>query len=123
MEKEKILIIDDDADIGMMMKMMLQFKGYDADLFTNADNIEEHVFTHHYDLIFIDMLLSGRNGTDICAALKNNPIVGAIPVIMMSAHPDAKHICLAAGANDFIAKPFEVKDALAKVAGLLENVS
>jgi DNA-binding response OmpR family regulator len=122
MQKQKILILDDDPDIGMMMKMMLEFKDYDVDLFTNADNIEEQIFTNHYDLIFLDMLLSGRNGIDICEALKSKPAVAAIPVIMMSAHPDAKQICLAAGANDFIAKPFEVKNVLAKVAGLLENM-
>jgi DNA-binding response OmpR family regulator len=122
MEKQKILILDDDPDIGLMMKMMLKFKGYGVALFTNPDNIEEQISNHHYDLIFIDMLLSGRNGVDICEALKSNPAVAAIPVIMMSAHPDAKQICLAAGANDFIAKPFEVKEVLAKVAGLLEKV-
>jgi CheY-like chemotaxis protein len=55
------------------------------------------------------MLLSGRNGIDICEALKSNPAVAVIPLIMMSAHPDAKQICQAAGADDFIAKPFEVK--------------
>ncbi len=122
MEKQKILILDDDPDIGMMMKMMLQFKDYEVALFSNPDNIEEQINNQHCDLIFIDMLLSGRNGVDICAALKSNPAVADIPVIMMSAHPDAKPICLAAGANDFIAKPFEIKDVLLKVAGLLENV-
>lgn len=123
MQKQKILIVDDDPDIGMMMKMMLQFKGYDVEMFTNSDKIEEQIFTHHYDLIFIDMLLSGRNGIDICTALKSNAAVAAIPVIMMSAHPDAKQICLAAGANDFIAKPFEVKEVLAKVQGLLKKIT
>lgn len=122
MQKQKILIVDDDPDIGMMMKMMLQFKGYDVALFTNPDNIEEEISNQHYDLIFIDMLLSGRNGIDICTALKSNAAVAAIPVIMMSAHPDAKQICLAAGASDFIAKPFEVKEVLAKVQGLLEKI-
>lgn len=122
MEKQKILILDDDPDIGMMMKMMLQFKGYDVTQFTNPDKIEEEISNQQYDLIFIDMLLSGRNGIDICEALKSNPAVAVIPLIMMSAHPDAKQICLAAGADDFIAKPFEVKEVLLKVAGLLAIV-
>lgn len=122
MEKQKILILDDDLDIGMMMKMMLQFKGYDVALFTTPDKIEEEISNQPYDLIFVDMLLSGRNGIDICKALKSNPAVAVIPLIMMSAHPDAKQICLAAGVDDFIAKPFEVKEVLLKVVGLLENV-
>ena len=116
MEKLKILILEDDFDIGMMMKMMLMFKGYDVSLFTNAYSIEEEISSKHYDLIFMDMLLSGRNGIDICEALKRNPAVASIPVIMMSAHPDAREICLNAGANDFIAKPFELRELLSKLA-------
>jgi DNA-binding response OmpR family regulator len=122
MEKKKILILDDDPDIGMMMKLMLKFKGYDVTVFTNPDKIEEEIINHQYDLIFMDMLLSGRNGTDICEALKGNPAVAHIPLIMMSAHPDAEQICIKAGANDFIAKPFEVKEVILKVAELLEKV-
>lgn len=116
MEKLKILILEDDFDIGMMMKMMLKFKGYDVSLFTNPFTIEEEIINQHYDLIFMDMLLSGRNGIDICEALKRNPAVASIPVIMMSAHPDAREICLNAGANDFIAKPFELRELLSKLA-------
>ena len=122
MEKLKILILEDDFDIGMMMKMMLMFKGYDVSLFTNAYSIEEEISSNHYDLIFMDMLLSGRNGIDICEALKGNPAMAPIPLIMMSAHPDARRICLSAGANDFIAKPFELNDLLLKVAMFLERV-
>ena len=122
MEKLKILILEDDFDIGMMMKMMLKFKGYDVSLFTNPFTIEEEIINQHYDLIFMDMLLSGRNGIDICEALKGNPAMAPIPLIMMSAHPDARRICLSAGANDFIAKPFELNDLLLKVAMFLERV-
>lgn len=122
MEKIKILILDDDFDIGMMMKMMLKFKGYDVSVFTNPYSIEEEINNHHYDLIFMDMLLSGRNGIDICEALKKNPAMASIPLIMMSAHPDARQICLNAGANDFIAKPFELKEVLSKLNGVLKIV-
>ena len=70
MEKLKILILEDDFDIGMMLKMIPKFKGYDVNLFTNPYSIEEEISNQHYDLIFMDMLLSGRNGIDICEALK-----------------------------------------------------
>ena len=122
MEKLKFLILEDDYDIGMMMKMMLKFKGYDVSLFTNPFSIEEEISNHHYELIFMDMLLSGRNGIDICEALKRNPALAPIPLIMMSAHPDAREICLSAGANDFIAKPFELKELLLKLDEVLKIV-
>ena len=119
MAKQKILILEDDFDIGMMMKMMLKFKGYDVSLFTNPFAIEEEISNHDYDLILMDLLLSGRNGIDICEALKGNPAMAPIPIIMMSAHDDARRLCLSAGANDFIAKPFELKDLLVKLAKFL----
>lgn len=120
MEKLKILILDDDYDIGMMMKMMLKFKGYDVNVFTNPYLIEEEISNQYYDLIIMDMLLSGRNGIDICEALKSNPALAPIPLIMMSAYPDGREICLRAGANDFIAKPFELKEVLFKLSGVLK---
>ena len=117
----KILVIDDDPDIGLMMKMMLTYKGYSVVLLEKADEVEETLSKHKIDLIFMDMLLSGINGTDVCAVIKNNSQYKAIPLIMMSAHPDAKKICLQAGANDFISKPFDTHDLLAKVANLMKN--
>ncbi len=117
----KILVIDDDPDIGLMMKMMLTYKGYSVLVLEKADEVEETLSKHKIDLIFMDMLLSGINGTDVCAEIKNNSQYKAIPLIMMSAHPDAKKICLQAGANDFISKPFDTHDLLAKMANLMKN--
>ena len=114
-------MIDDDPDIGLMMKMMLTYKGYSVLVLEKADEVEETLSKHKIDLIFMDMLLSGINGTDVCAEIKNNSQYKAIPLIMMSAHPDAKKICLQAGANDFISKPFDTHDLLAKVANLMKN--
>ncbi len=117
----KILVIDDDPDIGLMMKMMLTYKGYSVVVLEKADEVEETLSKHKIDLIFMDMLLSGINGTDVCAKIKSNSQYKAIPLIMMSAHPDAKKICLQAGANDFISQPFDTHDLLAKVANLMKN--
>lgn len=114
-------MIDDDSDIGLMMKMILMYKGYSVVLLEKADEVEETLSKHKIDLIFMDMLLSGTNGTDVCAKIKSNSQYQTIPLIMMSAHPDAKKICLQAGANDFIPKPFDTHDLLAKVANLMKN--
>lgn len=117
----KILVIDDDPDIGLMMKMMLMYKGYSVILLEKADEIEVTLGKQKIDLIFMDMLLSGINGTDVCVDIKSNSNYTGIPIIMMSAHPDAKKICLQAGADDFISKPFDTHDLLAKVAGFMKN--
>ncbi len=117
----KILVIDDDPDIGLMMKMMLMYKGYSVVLLEKADEVEATLDKQKIDLIFMDMLLSGINGIDVCAKIKSNSIYNTIPLIMMSAHPDAKKVCLQAGADDFISKPFDTHDLLAKVANLMKN--
>jgi len=117
----KILVIDDDSDIGLMMKMILMYKGYSVVVLEKADEVEETLSEQKIDLIFMDMLLSGINGTDVCAKIKSNSQLQTIPLIMMSAHPDAKKICLQAGANDFIPKPFDTYDLLAKVANIMKN--
>ena len=114
-------MIEDDPDIGLMIKMLLKYKGNSVVLLEKADEVEETLSKHKIDLIFMDMLLSGINGIDLCAKIKSNTQHKTIPLIMMSAHPDAKKICLQAGANDFIPKPFDTHDLLAKVANLMKN--
>ena len=120
---KKILVIDDDPDIGLMMKMMLVYKGYMVTLIDNAGQVEETLRKNNVDLIFMDMLLSGVNGVDVCTSIKGNSDYAGIPLIMMSAHPDAKKICLSAGADDFISKPFETGDLLSKMVKLLKDKS
>ncbi|HEY0433723.1 MAG TPA: response regulator, partial [Chitinophagaceae bacterium] len=59
------------------------------------------------------------NGTDLCHQLKTDPATTHIPVIMISAHPNAKEICLKAGADEFIPKPFDMHDILSKIDKLM----
>ena len=111
----KILIIDDDPDIGNIVKMTLEFKGYNVLLLKSAVNCIEYIKNNSINMIIMDLLISGVYGVDICKALKADATLSSIPVMMMSAHPDAKRICTEAGANDFIAKPFDMLEVLAKV--------
>jgi len=116
-----ILVLDDDPDIGIMIKMMLEYKGYSVVVTDRAEKAEEILSTEQMDLIIMDMLLSGVNGTDICTSLKQNPNSSSLPIIMISAHPNAKQICLDAGANEFMAKPFDIMDMLSKINRLISD--
>src|SRR6266498_1054079 len=117
----RILVLDDDPDIGTMIKMMLEYKGYAVTVSDRAEQAEEVLRNNNIDLIIMDMLLSGVNGTDICAELKQNNSTSHIPVMMISAHPNAKEICLLAGADEFIAKPFDMQDILSKIKKLVNT--
>lgn len=116
---DHILVVDDDPDIGTMIRMMLEYKGYRVTLLERAEKVGEILSANKINLIIMDMLLSGMNGTDICVALKKDPVTASIPIIMISAHPNARELCLHAGADDFIAKPFEMKDILSKISRLI----
>jgi DNA-binding response OmpR family regulator len=111
-----ILILDDDPDICTMLKMVLSYHGYEAIIAQNEEEANKALGSQHViDLVIMDMLLSGVDGTDICRRLKKDKATSTIPVLMFSAHPTARDVCLAAGADDFISKPFEMNDLIAKV--------
>ena len=120
-EKSLILVLDDDPDICIMIKMVLDYYGYDAMDAENEENARKIISSNHVDLLIMDMLLSGVDGTDICRQLKNDKATSSIPILMFSAHPTAKETCLAAGADDFISKPFEMNDMMDKISFFLER--
>ena len=120
-EKSLILVLDDDPDICIMIKMVLDYYGYDAMDAANEENARKIISSNHVDLLIMDMLLSGVDGTDICRQLKNDKATSSIPILMFSAHPTAKETCLAAGADDFISKPFEMNDMMDKISFFLER--
>ena len=117
----RILVIDDDADIGTMIKLMLEYKGYAVTVSDRAEKAQEILRNNTVDLVIMDMLLSGTNGIDICERLKQNKTTSHIPVMMISAHPNAKEICMKAGADDFISKPFDMQDMLSKINDLVQK--
>ena len=114
-----ILVVDDDPDIGSMLKMMLEYKGYAVTLLSNAGKTEQQLSKQLADLVILDMLIAGTNGTDVCRSIKSNPLSARVPVLMISALPDARKTCIDAGANDFISKPFEMQELLSRITHLL----
>lgn len=120
-EKTKILVVDDDSGIGEMLKTLLEFYGYEVMVTENPDKTEELILENGINLVMLDMLISGVNGTDVCARLRQDERTADTPVLMMSALHDAGTKCKNAGADDFLAKPFEMSDLTAKITEVLEN--
>lgn len=114
-----ILVLDDDPDICAMLKMVLEYHGYGAEEADGEEKARTVLSTKKVDLIIMDMLLSGADGTDICRRLKQDEKTVSIPILMFSAHPNAQKVCLQAGADDFIAKPFEMNELIDKVGFFL----
>lgn len=118
-KKGNILIVDDDSGIGEMLKMLLELEGYTVTFLEDPNETEKLIEEKNIDLVILDMLISGVNGTEVCNNLRKNENTKEIPVLMMSALHDAGQKCKAAGANDFIAKPFEIEDLIEKIDGIM----
>jgi DNA-binding response OmpR family regulator len=117
---KRILVIDDDVSILEALNMTLQDAGYDTETSTkNGEYVERSLMRQLPDLIVLDILLSGHDGRTICKNLKSQEATKNIPIILISAHPDAAKTAFEAGADDFLEKPFNIDDLLARVERLI----
>lgn len=117
-----VLIVDDNEDLLLMLKTMLTLQKYQVSVKKNIDNLLSSIRSISPDIIIMDMLLSGGDGREACRSLKSTKDLSLIPVLMISAHPQAEEKCLAAGADHFIQKPFEMKDLLQTVSDLAQGL-
>jgi len=113
-----ILIIDDNKDLLTMLTAMLKTRGYTVSVSETADNIIPLIKDVNPDIILMDMLLSGSDGREICRQIKADEAIASIPLLMLSAYPQAIKDCMQAGADAFIEKPFDMKILLEKLASL-----
>jgi DNA-binding response OmpR family regulator len=115
-KQKKILVVDDEPDILEFLQDLLEGEGYTVSITDKAEYVEKLETGGLPDLILIDILLSGKDGRKIVKHLKSQEATRHVPVIMFSAHPSAEETVKVAGADDFVAKPFELDEVLAKIA-------
>lgn len=116
---KRILVVDDDPDILEFLQIVLEEEGYTVITSQKGEYLEQLHNGGLSDLILVDVLLSGKDGREIVKYLKSQEETQHIPVLMFSAHPSAEETARQAGAEDFLAKPFNVEMLLAKIAHLL----
>jgi len=119
----KILIVDDDQTIGFMLRDILEFNDHNVTVSQKPRETKENILANDIELILLDKLISGVDGTDVCAELKQDKKVAHVPVLMMSALHNVGDICKAAGAVDFIAKPFDMETLIHKIDTILKHHS
>ena len=118
MRQKKIMIADDDPGIVDAVEMLLEFEGYTVSSTVDGATVLD-MKDELPDLLLLDIWMSGEDGRDICKQLKKEALTKNIPVIMISASRDIKESALAAGADDFLAKPFEMDELLKKIEELV----
>jgi DNA-binding response OmpR family regulator len=117
----KILVVDDDPIIGEMLEFMLGSKGYSAVISNKPEQTVHNILNNGIDLIMLDQFIFGASGIEVCKELQENENTAHVPILMMSAHSEVKKKCLAAGATDFISKPFEMKAFFSKIETILKQ--
>ena len=116
----KILIVEDDLDIIFTLATIFEDEGYQVATADNGAHLTpDRLASDPPSLIVLDMLLSGSDGREITRRLKAHAATSHIPILMLSAHPMARQEAHAAGADAFLAKPFELDALLEKIAALL----
>lgn len=108
-----IIVADDDPAILDAISMMLEISGYKVEAVSDG-NVIERMGKVKPQLVLLDVLMSGVDGRDICRELKSSSMKD-IPVILFSASHDMVKSVYSVGANDFIAKPFNIDELLTKV--------
>ncbi len=122
-KKEKILVIEDEADILELMLYNLGREGYRAQGCQHGDEGLKRARAETPDLLLLDLMLPGLSGIEVCRRLKADPDTREISVIMVTAkgEPDDVVAGLDAGADDYIPKPFSPKVLLARVKAVLRR--
>ena len=118
----KLLIVDDDKDLLEVTKALLVKKGFEVEIDTSWEDAEKRIETFNPQLILLDVFLTGIDGLDICKRLKGMPHTKDISVLIFSAYPQvAESVIYEYGADDFIAKPFEVNELITKIHSVLSQ--
>jgi DNA-binding response OmpR family regulator len=119
----KILVVEDNKNLAQNLKQGLEQEGYAVDVIEEGPAAERRILINRdeYDLVVLDRMLPGKDGVSVCNFWRENGIV--IPVLMLTAlsTTEDKVVGLDAGADDYLVKPFALKELLARIHALLRR--
>lgn len=113
-EAKRILIVEDDADISMIEEAYLVSAGFQTEIVTDGEKAEQILKEKKFDLILLDLMLPGKSGYEVCQDIREKV---DIPILMVTARTESidKIRGLGLGADDYIAKPFDPAELVARV--------
>ena len=121
---KRILVVDDNTDILHIVKIILENYGFEVMVTQKGEETFSKADTYNPQLILMDVFLSsGIDGREICKTLKANSQTKDIPVILFSAQIKMDDGFQNWGADDFISKPFEVKELISKIKSHLSDIN
>jgi len=118
-----ILIVEDEADLAVMLRYNLEAEGYQVTSAESGDEAALHMREDLPDLILLDWMLPGLSGIELCRRWRAKEETARIPIIMMTARGEEEERVrgLATGADDYVVKPFSVPEMMARVKALMRR--
>jgi CheY-like chemotaxis protein len=115
--RARVLVVDDDPEIVTFLATLLELEGIESQVATSAAAALEKLEHALPNLVLLDIAMPDRDGLDLCRELKQDPRTRDVPVFVVSARPgkDVVDRAYAAGAEEFIRKPFENQELIARI--------
>jgi DNA-binding response OmpR family regulator len=117
----KILVVDDADKLARFLARALGEEGYAVELCGDGNEAIDRVSSTHYDLVILDWMLPGIDGPTVCRELRRSGITTPILMLTARVEPNERVLGLDAGADDFLTKPFDVEELLARVRAALRR--
>ena len=120
MDKEKILIVDDDKNICELLRLYLEKEGYETCIANDGERAMEVYDSGHFDLVLLDVMMPRVDGWEACRRIRAK---GNTPIIMLTAKGETfdKVLGLELGADDYVVKPFDTKEVVARIKAVLRR--
>lgn len=115
----KVLIVEDDRDIAHLVELHLRDAGYEVTVTYDGRLGLEQALSQHYDLVILDLTLPGTEGLDVCRSLRAKPSYPLILMLTARSGEIDRVLGLEIGADDYLTKPFSIRELLARVKALL----
>ena len=118
---DRILIVEDETKLAALLRDYLLQEGFEVSMLHRGDEVEPWMAEHDVDLVLLDLMLPGKNGLDVCRALRAR---GDVAIVMVTARVEEidRLLGLELGADDYICKPFSPREVVARVKAILRRV-
>jgi two-component system response regulator MtrA len=118
---QRILVIEDDQSIAEIVGILLRAEGFDVSYCADGNQAMNAFQVVNPDLVLLDLMLPGRDGVEICRAIRET---SGVPIVMLTARSDTSDVVtgLEAGADDYVVKPIKNEELIARIRARLRNV-